>query len=73
MAATSQSTIISHWYNLIENLQASPMEFYASLERAIERREIPCFSLETRQPLRVSGQRFPENLDRDLAARRICG
>jgi len=27
------SAILSHWYQLIENLQTSPKEFYASVER----------------------------------------
>ena len=33
--------IISHWYQLIENLQASPMEFYTAVEQAVEQRKIP--------------------------------
>jgi len=41
MAAGFQSNIISRWSTLIENLQASPMEFYASVEKAIERRQVP--------------------------------
>jgi hypothetical protein len=41
MAAGFQSNIISRWSTLIENLQASPMEFYASVEKAIEKRQVP--------------------------------
>lgn len=33
--------VMSHWSTLIENLQASPLEFYTSLERAIKPRNIP--------------------------------
>src|SRR5688572_29442528 len=33
--------VVSHWYHLIEGLGASPLEFYASVEQAIERRQIP--------------------------------
>lgn len=33
--------VLSHWYQLIEGLEASPMEFYASVEQAIERRHLP--------------------------------
>jgi hypothetical protein len=33
--------ILSHWNGLIEGLQASPMQFYAAVEEALERREIP--------------------------------
>ena len=41
MAQASLSTVISHWYNSVENLQASPMDFYASLEKAINKRNLP--------------------------------
>src|SRR4249919_1296994 len=40
------SIIISHWFNTIENFQASPMQFYASVEEAIKRRQIPFSSTE---------------------------
>ncbi|MEX1258153.1 MAG: hypothetical protein WEG36_11100 [Gemmatimonadota bacterium] len=33
--------VFSHWYQLIEGLQASPMEFYSSVENAVGRRELP--------------------------------
>lgn len=33
--------IHSHWGTLVEGLQASPMEFYRSVEEAIDRRQIP--------------------------------
>ncbi|WAC06734.1 MAG: hypothetical protein OS130_10790 [Thermodesulfobacteriota bacterium] len=33
--------VISHWHHLIEGLQDSPQRFYASLEGAISRRQIP--------------------------------
>ncbi|MGD0499065.1 MAG: hypothetical protein ABSC23_11575 [Bryobacteraceae bacterium] len=42
------SNVISHWSHLIENFQASSLEFYASVERAVEARAVP----ET-QPSRV--------------------
>jgi len=41
MATASPALIIAHWYTLIENLQASPMQFYASIEEAIKQRQIP--------------------------------
>ncbi len=41
MAKASLSTVISHWYNLIENLRASPKEFYASVEKAVRNRGAP--------------------------------
>src|SRR5205809_7323752 len=33
--------IIPHWYRLIEDLQASPKDFYASVQQAIKRRQVP--------------------------------
>src|SRR3989344_80720 len=33
--------VMSHWSNLIENLQASPLEFYGLVECAIRNRNIP--------------------------------
>jgi hypothetical protein len=33
--------IFSHWYHLIENFQASAKEFYAAVEAALQRRQIP--------------------------------
>lgn len=40
-AITSSDSVISHWYTLIENLQASPLAFYQSVEGALQRRQIP--------------------------------
>lgn len=39
--ARKVSLLLSHWNKLIEGLQESPQQFYSSLEKAIERREIP--------------------------------
>jgi hypothetical protein len=36
-----QANVISHWYQLIENFQSSPMVFYAALEKAVEERWVP--------------------------------
>jgi hypothetical protein len=41
---SSSTAVDAHWATLIENLQASPKEFYASVERAIERRQVPAIS-----------------------------
>jgi hypothetical protein len=35
------ANVISHWDRLIENFQASSLEFYTSLEKAIEARAVP--------------------------------
>jgi hypothetical protein len=39
--AEAAPSVISHWYQLLGSLQASPKEFYASIEQAIERRNVP--------------------------------
>lgn len=33
--------IISHWYHLFDDFQDSPVEIYAAIEAAIERRQVP--------------------------------
>jgi hypothetical protein len=35
------ANVISHWSHLIENFQASSLEFYSSLEKAVEARAVP--------------------------------
>lgn len=36
-----QANVISHWDQLIENVQASSLEFYNSVEKALEGRAVP--------------------------------
>src|SRR4051794_26884911 len=36
-----QEIVISHWYQLIEAFQASPLAFYEALEVAIKKRQVP--------------------------------
>lgn len=36
-----ETVIISHWNTLLEGLQASPKEFFAAVEDAIEARRVP--------------------------------
>jgi len=40
-----RTVVISHWHKLIENFSYSPQEFYSSLEKALERRQIPRLEL----------------------------
>ncbi len=40
-AQAAPEIVISHWSTLIENLQASPLEFYQSVETALQRRQVP--------------------------------
>jgi hypothetical protein len=37
----SPSEAISHWNKMFEDFQTSPLEFYASVEQAVSRRQIP--------------------------------
>jgi hypothetical protein len=39
------SNVISHWHHPIENFQTSPMEFYASVEQALQPRQIPDYAV----------------------------
>jgi hypothetical protein len=41
MAHKTPTTVISHWNKFIESLEASPMDFYASVEQAIQKRQVP--------------------------------
>ncbi len=41
MAKAKAGFLISHWYNLFEGLQASPQDFYARVERAVQSRQVP--------------------------------
>lgn len=41
MAKDSSGAVMSHWSSLIENFQASPLEFYSLVERAIQQRQVP--------------------------------
>ncbi len=41
MARASITDVMSYWHQLFEGLQASPVAFYESVERALEPRQIP--------------------------------
>jgi hypothetical protein len=41
MPGRSTPEVLSHWSKLIEGLNASPLAFYESVERALEARELP--------------------------------
>jgi hypothetical protein len=38
--------VISHWYKAYDNFQISPRDFYAAVEEAVKRREIPDLKME---------------------------
>ena len=37
----SPALVISNWYHLLENFQASPLEFYTGVEAALKKRQAP--------------------------------
>src|SRR4051812_6663596 len=37
----TQTPVISHWYRLIENYQASSLTFYQAVESALSKRQVP--------------------------------
>ena len=37
----SPAMVFSYWHHLLENVQASPLEFYKALEGALQKRQIP--------------------------------
>jgi hypothetical protein len=41
MAHTGRSEVVAHWNKLVENFETSPLEFYAGVEKALERRQVP--------------------------------
>jgi hypothetical protein len=41
MAVASPTSIVSNWATLIDNLEASPLNFFKSVETAVEERQIP--------------------------------
>lgn len=41
MPEATMPGVITHWHQLLEGLAASPMDFYAAVETAVERRQIP--------------------------------
>lgn len=42
----STQTVTSHWATLVENMEASPQEFYKHVEEAVKKREIPDIHME---------------------------
>ena len=69
MSKQALDNVVSHWHKLVENFETSPKEFYASVEVALARRQIPGLKTQDviyseggvlsarRQYLRVDGER----------------
>jgi len=77
MAMSSlEPEVISHWYKLLENFQASPLEFYASVETALQPRKIPDASVsrvDWKEGGLVSARREYLRVQRGRLAFDICG
>lgn len=70
MAGSPLENVVSHWSKLVEGFQASPKDFYAAVEAALEQRKVPGLKTSRidwneggvispkREYLRVSGGRF---------------
>lgn len=68
--------IVSHWNTMIENLQVSPKEFLASVEKAIESKQIPNIkraSVDCREGGILSSKREYLRIKRKDHAFDICG
>src|ERR1051326_5659672 len=68
--------VISHWCTLIENLQASPMEFYGAVEAAISRRQVPETTndhVEYKESGVLSAKRVYLHVTREKLVFDICG
>jgi hypothetical protein len=68
--------VVSHWSNLIEGFQASPLAFYAAVEQALARRQVPATRnsrVDYREAGLLSANREYLHLTRDKLAFDICG
>ena len=75
-SAKSLDTVLSHWSTLIENLHASPLDFYKSVEAALNRRQIPQAKnerLDYQEGGLLSAKREYLHLDRHHLTIDICG
>jgi hypothetical protein len=67
--------VLSHWCQLIENLQASPLAFYQSVEMNLMRRAVPALDytrVEYHEASILSAKREYLRLSRDKLAFDIC-
>ena len=67
--------VFAHWHTLVENFQASPLEFYEAVEAAVRKREIPdmrCSRVEYRESGVVSSLRIYQRIERKKLAFDVC-
>jgi hypothetical protein len=70
-----QVDYIAHWHQLIENFQASPLEFYQSIEFAVQTRAVPEIHwtrVEHKEGGLASGNRLYLRMHRGKTAFDIC-
>jgi len=72
----SKTIVFSHWFRLIENLQSSSMDFYARVEKALERRQVPkliAARVDWREGGFLSAKREYLRLTRERLTFDVCG
>ena len=75
-AQASLDAVVSHWSKLIEGFQASPLAFYAAVEEALARRQVPETKnsrTDYREAGLLSANREYLHVTRDKLAFDICG
>ena len=68
--------VVSHWCTLIEDLQASPLEFYKAIDAALMRRQVPETTNERvdyRESGALSANREYLHVQRDNLVFDVCG
>lgn len=76
MASQPHDSVISHWSQLVENLQTSPLQVYSLVEAAIQRREVPetfIERIEYKEGGAISARRTYLRIKRGRLAFDVCG
>lgn len=70
-----ETPVFAHWHKLVENFEASPLEFYEAVEAAVRRREVPdmrASRIEYHESGVVSALRVYQRIERKKLAFDIC-
>lgn len=70
-----ETPVFAHWHKLVENFEASPLEFYEAVEAAVRRREVPdmhCSRIEYHESGVLSALRVYQRIERKKLAFDIC-
>ena len=76
MARRAEMIVFSHWYHLLEGVKASPMDFYASVDKAVAQRVVPdskCSRVDWREGGLLSAKREYLRIRRKEFIFDICG